>query len=92
MRITAARRSSSLAANRCQRVRHVGIDDDALPHRDEPRLRAVDGRRVEGETRRRVEADAVGPLHAVGAPRRAAKNSDNSRPHSSARTPPVAVA
>lgn len=68
-----------------------GIHHDALPHRDEPRLRSIDRRRIEAEAGRRVQPYALRPLHGAF-PRRAAKKSDSRRPHSSARTPPTAVA
>ena len=89
IRTTAASRSSSVAEKRCQRVVQRRIDDDAMTERREPRHRALERRRARDETRRRVQADAVGRRIIGGRHRRAAKKSDRSSPHSPARTPPV---
>ena len=59
MRHSAASRSSSVPAKRCQRAAQPGSTCTRWPRRLEARDRAVERRRVGGEARRRVDADAT---------------------------------
>ena len=69
-----------------------GIDDDLVAERREPRGGAVERIRLDDEAGGRIETDAVGAIcHSEGR-RRPLKKSDSSLPHSSASTPPSAVA